>query len=291
MPLLVRPAPRGHRPRGGPDLVAAARDRAWEWGHDRRVAFFVWAAILALLVGGMFLTVTALTIGLWLADRNPDTNPVTDLGFFALGAIIATGLVVQLWTPERHIAGVQQAAIGSLALGVAGLIGRRVEPLTGAAILFVAIALLMALHPARSAFFAAGTSLSAPLAALALLAAIPATAYATAMLVRARQAGPSCFLGRCAYGDRFAEMAALVLAIVGVGLLAAARTKGWRVSAWSAGGAAVLSGAAALALPGVAASPGRLAGGLAVAWGIVFVAVAAREARGSTDPPRPVPRG
>ncbi len=70
--------------------------------------------------------------------------------FFALGAVIvATGFAVQLRCPERRIAGVQQAAIGLLALGIAGLIGGRVEPLTGSLVSLVATAILVALYPAR----------------------------------------------------------------------------------------------------------------------------------------------
>lgn len=67
-------------------------------------------AILALLSGVTFVGVTVVTIGLWLLDRNPATNPVVDLGFFALGAVIITsGFFVQLWAPQRRISGVQQA--------------------------------------------------------------------------------------------------------------------------------------------------------------------------------------
>jgi hypothetical protein len=241
------------------------------------MTFFAWAAILSLLLGLTFIGVTILTLGLWLAHRNPATTPVTDLGFFALGAIITTGLIVQLRAPERHIAGLQQAVIGLIALGVAGLIGGRVEPLTGAGLFLAATALLVALHPARRAFFMVGPRPSATLAALALLAAPPAIAYAAMMLDQARQAGPSCFLGRCAAGDRFAEMAAVAIAIVAIGLLAAARPEGWRVTAWSAGTGAVLVGAASLVWPELPGTLGQTAGALAVLWGVLFVAVAEEE--------------
>ena len=248
------------------------------WGAVRRVAFFVWAAILTLLLGLTFVGVTALTIGLWFAGQNRDTTPVTDLGFFALGALIITaGFLMQLRAPVRHIAGLQQATIGLLALGASGLIGRRIEPFTGAAALLVATAGLVALHPMRRTFFTVGARPSFRLAMLALIAAVPATAYAARMLVEARQAGPSCFLGRCAYGDRFAEMAAVALAIVLIGLLAAAKTQGWRATAWSAGVAAVLVGAASFVWPALPGSLGRFAGVAAVAWGILFIAVAAWE--------------
>jgi hypothetical protein len=119
-----------------------------------RRAFFIWAAILSLAFSLLFLGVTALTIGLWVANQNTLTTPVSDLSFFALGAIIVgMGFAVQLRVPERKIADVQQAVLGLLALGVAGLIGKRVEPLVGSLLFLLAAAILAVLHPARRAFF------------------------------------------------------------------------------------------------------------------------------------------
>jgi len=225
-------------------------------------------------------------------NQNPDTNPVTDLGFFALGAvIITTGFVVQLRAPEHKIAGIQQAVIGLLALGVAGLIGGRVEPLTGSLISLVASAILVLLHPARREFFKAGTRLSPRLGSLSILAAIPATVYAAAMLVQARQAGPSCFIGRCAYGDSFAEVAALAIAIVVAGMLAASKSGGWRVTAWSVGAAAVIVGSASIVLAELPGALGQAAGAVAIAWGALFVAVAEWEARNTPESSDPQMRG
>ena len=107
--------------------MGAQNKQSFGWGRVHGVIFFIWAAILSLLFGNTFVGVTALTIGLWLSNQNPVTNPEADLGYFTLGAfIITTGFVVQLRTPEHKIDGVQQAVFGLLALGVAGLIGGRV---------------------------------------------------------------------------------------------------------------------------------------------------------------------
>ena len=247
----------------------------------RRVAFAVWVTILSLLVGIVFVGVTALTVGIWIADPSyTETNPVVDLGFFALGAVlIGAGFVSQLRAPDRYLAGLQQAFISLLALAVAGLVGDRVEPLWGGLILVAAVAIAAALHPARSELLRPGTGLSAPLAGLSLVAAIPAIVYAERMLALARDAGPSCFAGQCARGDRFAEMAALAVAVVLVALLASARTGGWRVPAWSAGVAAAILGVASVAVPDVTGSVGSVWGALAVVWGVMVVVAAEWQTR------------
>ncbi len=246
-------------------------------GRVRRVAFFVWAALLSLCFGITFIGVTALTVGLWFANANPVTTPVSDLSFFALGAIITgVGFVIQLRSPERHLAGVQQALIGLLALTLAGLIGAREEPLAGGLLFFLAAAILAALHPARQDLFKPGTSWSRPMAAMAILAAIPAIIYAASMLGLARQAGPSCFLGQCAHGDRFAEMAASAIALVLVSLLAAFKPPGWQISAWSAGVAAIVVGLASIALPNAPGAFGQAGGVVVVVWGMLFVTIAER---------------
>ncbi len=249
-------------------------------GSTRRRAFFIWAAILSLAFAILFIGVTALTIGMWLANQNAVTTPVSDLSFFALGTIIVgMGFAVQLRVPERKIAGVQQAVLGLLALGVAGLIGNRVEPLVGSLLFLVAAAILAVLHPARREFFKLGQGLSTPLAAMAILAAVPAVGYASSMLVQARHAGPSCFFGQCHYGDRLAEMAALAFAIVLVGMLAALKTQGWRVAAWSAGASAVILGLASIVLPDAPGALGQVWGALTATWGVLFVVAAEWEAR------------
>ena len=243
-------------------------------------AFFIWAAILSLVFGLLFIAVTALTIGLWLAHQSALTTPVSDLSFFALGTIIIEmGFAVQLRAPERKIAGVQQAVLGLLALLVAGLIGNRIEPLVGVLIFLVAAAILAALHPARRECFKLGQGLSAPLAALSILATVPAVGYTASMLTLARHAGPSCFLGQCPYGDRLAEMAVLALAIVLVGLLAALKTQGWSVAAWSAGASAVILGLASIVLPDAPGALGQTWGVLTATWGVLFVVAAEWEAR------------
>ncbi len=98
-------------------------------------------------------------------------------------------------------------------------------------------------------------------------------------------------MGRCAYGDRFAEVAALAIAIVVAGMLAASKPGGWRITAWTVGLAAVILGSASLVLPELPGALGRAAGAVAVTWGVLFVAVAEWEARNTSESSDPQRRG
>ena len=234
----------------------------------------VWAGTLTGLLGVLFVGLTAVTLLLWAADPTyTQTNPVVDLSFFALGGVLITvGFVSQIRTPS--IAGLQQAYLALATLSVTGWLGGRIEPFIGPLVLLVAAAPLVALHPDRRRLLTPGPAASRPLVAMAAVAAGPAAVYAADMLGRARTAGPSCFLGQCVQGDRYAEAAALALAVVVVALLASMRTPGWMLPARAAGSAAVVLGAASLLWPGEVGAVHGAWAVAAVVWGCAFILVA-----------------
>lgn len=252
------------------------RNRSW-----RRRVFSVWAAMLTGLLGLLFTTVTVLTVTLWLTDPGyTETTPVVDLGFFALGGvIIAVGSATQIGSPERHVAGLQQAILGLVILTVAGYLGNRIEPFVGPLVLLAAMLPVIVLHPSRRDLLAAGKGLSLPLAMMAVAALGPGLAYAWNMLDLARDAGRSCFLGQCARGDRFAEMAALAVAIALVGFLASLKTSGWIIPARTAGIAALILGGISLAVPGEVGALEPWWAAATMLWGATFIVVAQLEAR------------
>jgi hypothetical protein len=257
----------GHRRRTAPAAVAA---RSWQ---DRcRTA---WATTLTCLLGLLFTGLTAVTVTLWATDPTyTQTNPVVDLSFFAVGGILITvGFASQIGRTPR-VAGLQQAILALAALAAAGWLGGRIEPFIGALVLLVAAAPLVVLHPGRRQLLTAGPRGSGTLFALSAVAAGPAVVYATDMLDRARAAGPSCFLGQCVQGDRYAEAAALALGVVLVALLASMRTPGWMLPAGSAGAAAVVLGAASLLWRAEVGAVSGAWAGAALSWGCAFVAVA-----------------
>jgi hypothetical protein len=235
----------------------------------RRIAFNAWAAILVAVFGVAFFGLTSLVLA-WFQEVEGVAGPVTDLGYGVLfGIIVTTGLLVQIRGSERKIAGVQQAFLVIPALVIGSAIASDSQDLVSAVILLPAIGILLALHPAREEFFKRGAALSRILLAITIMGAVPLVAYALDMGAAARAlAGPPHHV------QRLSTMAAMAVAIVLTGLLAALQTRGWRIPAWSAGAAAIVFGVASVIFPDQPGAVGRGWGGLAIAGGVLFIAVA-----------------
>jgi hypothetical protein len=240
----------------------------------RRIAFNTWAAILVAVYGVGFFGLTSLVLA-WFEDVEGVAGPVTDLGYGVLvGIIQTTGLLVQLRGPERTIAGVQQTFLVIPALLIGSAIASDSQNLVPALILLPTIAILLALHPAREEFFRRGAAPSRTLLAITVIGAVPLGAYALDMGAQARD-----LVGPPHHVQRLSTMAAMAVAIVLTGLLAALRTRGWRIPAWSAGVAAIMFGLGSVVFPDQPGAVGRGWGGMAIAGGVLFIAVAEWEAR------------
>ncbi len=250
------------------NAARASRSRSW------RIAFNVWTAILVAVFGVAFFGLTSVVIA-WFEDVEGVAGPVTDLGYGVLfGIILTTGLLVQLRLPERKIAAVQQTFLVIPALVVGSAIASDSQNLVPALILLPALGILLALHPSREEFFRRGAALSRTLLAITVIAAVPLIAYSVDRGAQARDlAGPQHHV------QRLSTMAAMALAIVLTGLLAVLQTRGWRIPAWSAGVAAIVFGLASVVFPDQAGAVGRGWGGVAVAGGVLFIAVAEWEVR------------
>jgi hypothetical protein len=257
-----------------PSVVSASR--------GRRVTFGVLAGVLGLLLGIAAFSLPALVLGWFIEERV--IHRVHDLGWGALGGIILTlGLLVQLRAPERKIAAMQQVALGVVALVVASVIAG--EGTLFVLVPIIALLALVALHPARHEFLRPGTGFSPALGAIALLAAVPLTLFALdqAALQRAGVAAD-------AHSEEahWMTMAALGFALALVALLAASKTRGWRIPAWSAGGVAIVFGLASAIFPDYASSVGVVWGAVAVVGGVAFIGIAEVEARQGRSPERSV---
>jgi hypothetical protein len=70
-----------------------------------RIAFTAWAVTLVAIFGVAFFGLTSLILG-WFQEVEGVAGPVTDLGYGVLfGIILTTGLLMQLRSSERKIAG------------------------------------------------------------------------------------------------------------------------------------------------------------------------------------------
>jgi hypothetical protein len=249
---------------------------------NRRIAFRVWAAGFVVVCGLGFFGLITLVLG-WFEAVHGVAGPVTDLGYGALVGIIQTmGVLLQLRAPEGKIAGVQQTALVVPALLIGSVVASDSQNVLPALVLVPALGILLALHPARGEFLRRGAGLSPKLLVITVLGAIPLCAYALDMGAEARDlAGPPHHV------QRLSTMAALAIAIVLVALLAALRTHGWRIPAWSAGMAAIVFGLASIVFPDQRGAEGRGWGGVAIAGGVLFIVVAEFERR--RERPRPDP--
>jgi hypothetical protein len=218
------------------------------------------------------------------------SHRIHDLTFGFLLGTAAVGMLAQLRTPSKNVAGQLMALIPWVGLAL-------VFPLTeywvapGAGFVIVATAIFggltlgaTMLHPTgRHLFISFRTSrVNRVMLALAIIAAVPllAVAFTNIGLQKTGAGGKEHFdLGH--YGF----MAAFSFTVIGVALLASLRPEGWRLTAWVAGPLPALLGLASLAYPDVDSGLRLVWAVAAIAWGVVFVAAAelSKEAKGPTQ--------
>jgi hypothetical protein len=233
------------------------------------------AATLALWLPGLGF---ADLVATWFLD---EPTIVHDLGYGAITGILApAGLLAQARRPGTGIAGLQQIALCVVAYALAGAIADSGYFVLAAA-LGTALVALLVLHPVGGLFLAVPDEVSPLLAGLALLPAAPLVVYALDAAGQQRDGAPPTDF-HAGLGS-WAGLTAMGFGIVLVALLAAFRTTGWRVPAWSAAGAAAVWGAGCMWRPDAPGSGGRIWGALAVAWAVSFV-LAARFVERATAP-------
>lgn len=240
---------------------------------------------VAFRAGVVVFALAALVPGFGIADLTTPINPtweegyVAEVGYGALvGILIPVGLLSQLRTPERRIAGIQQVAAAVPAYVAAGLLGGDDDFLPFAAIVAVATGVVVALHPARHRFVALGR-FRPSVALLGLVFAAPAVVYGLEAARKQRDLVAPLAFDSHGPLNSWAALAAAAFAVALVALLCSLGTDGFAIPGWSAGAAAAVWGATVLAHPGDPGSEGRTWAALAIAWAAVFVAVVERERR------------
>lgn len=244
----------------------------------RRLAFYA-AAVGALgFFGVMLRGMLPLAVTGWYTDVGP--HRLHDLNFFALVWLGLLGLAVQLYDPDDRVTAV---VIPVLVMGPLAVMALTTSsPIAMLPVLFTAVGVVVAaLHPAGRSLLRVDrvTPADRGLLGLLALAVIPLLGYAADQLVKQYSVADE-HTALVHYGG----MALLAVLVLLLGLLATVRRRDWRFAAWGAGALAVYLGASSAVFPTYASSVGPTWGGLAVAWGVAFVA-AVELRRGSPSGP------
>jgi hypothetical protein len=180
------------------------------------------------------------------------------------GLVIPIALALQITRGAGPVAAVQQLVVVTMSLALATLATAKAREWLLVGVLTVFTAVVIALHPARSRVLRAGGSPDRALAALALLAAVPAGVYAARMAANRRHG----LIGDDTLGfEHWTVQSALPVCLVLLLALSAAKTDGWRVPAASAAIGSVTLGAIAIMAGDVPANVGTGWAIATIAWG------------------------
>lgn len=230
--------------------------------------------VLASIFFGIFSFSLLALVASWFMTGEREIHRIHDIAWGGLGFLILTlGFLVQLWKPETKISPMQQAVAGSLAFVVALLVSADFSPQAG--VFLIVTALIVWLHPARAALGRLPIGASRVLLALTLIAAIPLVPFALDQTQLERDcvaANPHCD------ESHYLLMAATAFGLILAGLVASAKNPGYRITSWCVAGAAFVWGLASILYPELEGSVDALWGWLLIAWAVVFVGAAQREA-------------
>lgn len=195
-------------------------------------------------------------------------------GFLFVPAVVGT--LAQFRRPSKNIAGQLMALLPSagllLTLVLSLVLAGNPDVLQAPWVTVTAPALIaLGLHPSGRAFFDSfHISRANPMMlGLVAIAAGPLIAYAATQLGwQGTLTDDHAALGH--YGF----MAAFSFTVIAVGVLASLQGDGWRLTAWIAGLLPALLGFTSIVYPDATSSLDLLWAVVAIAWGVVFVAVA-----------------
>jgi hypothetical protein len=256
-----------------------------EPSRGRLLAFRVLASLFAAgAFGGLF--GIGLVIG-WFDTDEGKIHRVHDIGFGVLaGLFLTVAYMAQLHKPERKLSLRYQIVAAAIASLIAGLMAS--DPGTGlffSLIPLASLAVLVAVHPAGMSLMRGQRSLSAPLAILAVLGAIPLIWFA---LTTSRLQRTGIRTDPHVQAGHWTIMTAMLLAILLVAALSSLMFNGWRMTAWCAGAGAFFYGLASTVFatfPGTSVpypgSKGTGWGLAAMVGGLLFIAAAEWEVRRS----------
>jgi hypothetical protein len=230
---------------------------------------------LAGVFGGMVVLMNVRPGFMGMAHFTEEHHRIHDVTFALLNGTVVLGMLAQLRTPVRNIAGQLLALIPFAALLLAVALTNAWVLSPPWLILGASTVLATMFHPAGDPLRSFDLArLDRGMLVLVAAATIPLLAFAWTNILLQR-AGPSdhALLGHYGY------MTALSFTVIGAGLLAAARPDGWRLAGWVAGALPVALALVSLAYPDVDGSIGPLWAGAAIVWGFLYVGVVERARR------------
>lgn len=233
-------------------------------GGLRLVTFYTTVLTLLVLMGAFLGDTLVFLFTAWSVSE-PGTHHLHDLALVAMLWTVVIGLLVQLYKPQRHIAGIQQALLVNVVITGANLLTGFFFP--PALLLGGLLVAASALHPAGWGVLRARTAgpISHPLIAMIVIAGIPLAVYVADQSALQASGDVHAQLGH------YADMITYSLLVLLLGLLASMKPLGWRVPLWSAAGLAGVLGTTSILHPTLASSLDPLWGELAVLWAVVFV--------------------
>ena len=205
------------------------------------------------------------------------------------GLMLSVGLFALVVRTEERVATAQQVGVamavmmtvffGIVVIPHFGEPGLGIDHVVFSIMVLVLTGLVLALHPRRGELLASEGGISKPMAALGVVGLAVAAPYALdqiqIQLAADLATDPHSIPGR----EQGVEMASAALTPPLIALVAALRTRGFRLVAWTAGIGTMVFGAASVLLPEQASSPSVAWGAVVLVGGALFIAVAEFDAR------------
>lgn len=239
-------------------------------GHgsgDRRRTAFVSLTVAFAAFLYLFSPFSSLFLG-WFVDFDDNiSHRVHEITFGMLLAMVLVGVLVQLRSPEHHIAGIQQAVVVVLILTVVVTASTGWEWTT--LIYLVPVVTIAMLHPSRQEIFRPRVSPAGGLLFLMVMLTLPVLIAFTEEFDKA--ANNVRF-----HQSHWGGMAAFGLSLLATGYLAALRVRGWPLAAWITGTSMAVYGTASLRFRFDASARPDVGGVLVLIWAVVWLVTAER---------------
>lgn len=205
------------------------------------------------------------------------------------GLVLSAGYFALLIQSKERVATAQQLGVavtlmmtiffGSVVIPHFGVPSIGIGRVVFSLLILILTGVLLGLHPRRTELLRSGGRLSRPMAVMGVIGLTLAAPYALEhiqiQIAVDVTTDPHSAGGR----EHWDEVATTSLVLPLVALIAALRSRGWRLAAWTAGIGTLVFGAASIVMPTQVSSPGVAWGAVTLVGGVLFIAVAEIEAR------------